>query len=142
MSDKNTQAPGAEGKDANTPANDGQALAAARKAERERMHAILNCEQAVGRTGLASHLATATDMSVDDAKATLAAAALETKVEATPAKKDEPKSDKDSAFKQAMDSSDQPNVGVDVDENGGKDKAAGSNPLLRDYALATGNVLK
>jgi hypothetical protein len=49
----------------------------ARSAERARMSAILGCEEAKGRAKLAQHLASSTDMTLEDAKKTLAASALE-----------------------------------------------------------------
>lgn len=54
--------------------------AAVQKAERERISGIMNCEEAKGRSKLASHFALNTSMSVDDAKAALGAAASEVAV--------------------------------------------------------------
>lgn len=60
-----------------TQANE-QAGDQARTAERERIGSILKCEEAEGKQKLASHLATSTDLSLDAAKAVLAAASTET----------------------------------------------------------------
>src|SRR5690606_25245933 len=57
----------------------------ARTNERARVEGIQTCEEAKGRTQLASHLAFKTDMSVDAAKAILAAAPAEQQAETTPA---------------------------------------------------------
>lgn len=51
--------------------------AEARVAERTRINGILGCEEAKGRQTLAQHLASQTDMSVEDAKKTLAASPVE-----------------------------------------------------------------
>lgn len=50
----------------------------AQATERQRIDSILSCEEAKGRTALASHFALKTGMSVEDAKAALAAAGSET----------------------------------------------------------------
>ena len=50
------------------------AAVAAVSADRERQKAITGCDEATGRTDLASHIALNTSMNVDDAKAMLAAA--------------------------------------------------------------------
>lgn len=81
-------------------------LAAARneavKAERARVSGIQTCEEAKGRETLANHLALNTDMSVDAAKAILAAAP---KQAAAPS---------GNAFREAMNSGSNPNVGADA----------------------------
>lgn len=69
------------------------------KAERARVSGIQSCEEAKGREALANHLALNTDMSVDAAKAVLAAAP---KAEAS-----------GNGFKEAMDNGKHPNVGAD-----------------------------
>lgn len=57
------------------PPVDAAAVAAqARKAERERVAAIIGCEEAKGREQLAQHVASNTDLSVEQAKAMLNAA--------------------------------------------------------------------
>lgn len=53
------------------------AVAAAVAADRERQKAITGCEEAKGRAALANHIALNTEMSVEDAKAMLAAAPTE-----------------------------------------------------------------
>lgn len=60
------------------------AVADARKAERARVAGITGCEEAKGRETLASHIAMNTEMSVDDAKAMLAAAPLTAPAAAKP----------------------------------------------------------
>jgi len=94
-------------------------------AERERVSAILGCEEAKGRAALASHFALKTSMSVDDARAALAAAPVE------------PAADAKSPFLAAMADGEHPNVGAGA--------GAGSEPeqnsaaaILRDYGAATG----
>lgn len=90
-----------------------QAAAEARAAERARVSGILGCEEAKGRESLAKHLATNTDLSVDAAKAVLAAAPKEAKPEGN-------------LLVDAMNRTEQPNVGSDGGE--GEDKKAEKKP--------------
>ena len=94
-------------------------------AERERISAILCCEEATGRTALATHFALKTTLSLEDARAALAAAPTEGAKGSA------------SAFLAAMDGSDHPEVGA------GAAPAADPEPtsaaaIMRDYAAATG----
>lgn len=82
--------------------------AAVQKAERERCAGILSCDEAKGKTKLATHLALNTSMSLADAKAMLAVAAPE----ATEAAKDDKGTKEDAK-------------GNDGGDNTGKDKADG-----------------
>lgn len=98
-----------------TPEQLAQAQADAVKAERARVSGIQTCDEAKGREQLASHLAFNTSMSVDEAKAILA---VSPKQDAAGA----------SAFKEAMDNGEHPNVGADAatgTENAGDNAAAG-----------------
>lgn len=111
-----------------------QQLAEARKAERVRMSAITGCEEAKGKPALASHLATNTELSVEEAKALLAVAAPEQ--QASPGKPEENK------FAAAMNASDHPNVGADsADGTDGQQLSAGKR-ILADYQAATGVKLQ
>lgn len=113
------------------PAAIAKASAEAQKAERTRVSGILNCEEATGRTQLANHLALNTSMSVDEAKATLAAVPIvEPKAEA-------PKADAN-RFKQSMDGSTHPNVGADGAVGEGGDGESASARILRNQEAATG----
>jgi signal peptide peptidase SppA len=115
-------------------------LADARKAERERVGAIMGCDEAKGRGALAQHLATSTDMSADQAKAVLAVAAKEAPPAAAEA---------GSGFAAAMANTTNPNVGADgKDGKGGPagagqgdDKANKASSILRDQQMATGRTL-
>lgn len=105
--------------------------AEARTAERERISAILNCEEAAGRDKLASHLALTTDMNVDAAKGILAAAPVETAEK--PAAAANP-------FAAAMDADRHPQVGADTAGVAGGDDP-GQSPhlqILRNQEMATG----
>lgn len=121
--------PGASAAD---PAAIAQASAEAQKAERTRVSGILNCEEATGRTQLATHLALNTSMSVDEAKTTLAAVPVV-----------EPKADTtkpgDNRFKTAMDNGAHPNVGADgaAGAEGGDGESASAR-ILRNQEAATG----
>lgn len=114
MSDKNIQ-PGAEGQSA----IDQNAIAAsARQAERERMSAIIGCDEAKDKSKLANHIAMNTEMSVDDAKKMLAAAAPEPKQDASASAATEA-----NHFREAMNADRHPNVGA-----GDGDAAAAAGP--------------
>ena len=111
-----------------------KAAAEARTAERARVSAITGSEEAKGREQLANHIAMNTEMSVEDAKAMLAASP---KAEATkPAAAANP-------FEQAMNKDKHPNVGADSAAGEGEpgQKASAEEQakgILANYALATG----
>lgn len=93
-------------------------------AERERVAGIIGCEEAKGREALAQHFAFKTSMSVDDARAALAASPA-----AAPSKPD-------NAFAAAMNSTENPNVGAG---GAGEDaQMSVSDRLLSAHAAATG----
>lgn len=140
--------PGAEG--TKKPGDDqaaatNTAVAAARTAERERMAGIMNCAEAKDKAKLASHLAQNTDLSVDEAKAMLNAAAPETVQPAADKSDDDTKKKADkSPFDKAMDKSGNPNVGDeggddDAEATGGKKSAA--SRILAAQHEATGRDL-
>lgn len=107
--------PGADNKA--TPEQLAQAQAEAAKAERARVSGIQQCEEAKGRETLASHLAFNTSMSVEEAKAILAASPKQE--EAKPS---------GNAFKEAMDNGQHPKVGADAataTEHGAESPVAG-----------------
>jgi signal peptide peptidase SppA len=136
MSKENTQ-PGAESN--NQPVVDEQAVAAqARADERERMAGIMNCEEAAGKAKLANHLALNTDMSVDAAKAVLAAAAPEQAATAPAAASNE------NGFTRYMDADKHPQVGADSeagDEHDHGQKQSNASRILASQAAATGRPL-
>jgi len=128
MADQETTKPGADNASTQQQAAD---AAQVRAAERARISGIQGSEEAKGREKLASHLAMNTEMSVDDAKAILAAAPAEKQEAAAPAV---------NAFQQAMDASKHPEVGADG--AGGDAQANGSvslaSSILKDFSLASG----
>lgn len=132
MGDKANATPGAE--NANATATSEQ-LAQARKSERERITAITTCEEAKDKPKLAATLAN-TEMSVEEAKVILNAAASETQAAATTTVATTAATN---PLQQAMDATANPNVGADsaagTDTN--VDQQAGSK-LLSDYLAATG----
>ena len=75
----------------------------ARSAEQSRIKGILTCDEAEGRNDLANHIAFNTDMNVEDAQKLLSASP----------KKEEAKVSPVNAFENAMNNSDNPNVGSD-----------------------------
>ncbi len=119
--------PGADAKA--TPEQLAQAQADAAKAERARVSGIQSCEEAKGRETLASHLAFNTDMSVDQAKAILAAAP-KTEAAAKPG----------SAFKEAMDNGQHPQVGADGAKGGAQDDPKAGVTGLLAAARAAGVI--
>lgn len=92
-----------------------EAATAAAAAATTRIQGILGCDEAKGRSALANHLAFKTTMSVDDAKITLAAAAVENAGT--------------NPFKETMDNTDHPNVG------------AGGGPLNEKQGEAAAGIL-
>lgn len=94
-------------------------------AERERVSGILGCEEAKGRTALASHLALKTSMSVDDARAALSAAAAEKPADAK------------SPFLAAMAAGEHPDVGAGAGVASEPEQNSAA-AILRDYGAATG----
>lgn len=94
------------------------AAAAAVAADRERQKAITGSEEAKGRESLATHFALNTNMSAEDAIAALAAA---------------PKAGAEApqgpSFENAMDSSQQPNVGANTNDNTEDARANGDDVL-------------
>lgn len=137
MSTQATSTPGAQEKAPDNTATNQAAIekasSDARVAERTRITGITGSDEAKGRSTLANHLAMNTDMSVESAKAVLAASPQEAAA-AAPAAATNP-------FKQAMDNSNNPNVGADTSVGGaGGDNsasAAASAILSAQYA-ATG----
>lgn len=115
-----------------------KAASEARVAERARVSGIMGCEEAKGRESLANHIAMNTDMSLDAAKAMLAASP---KAEAP-----KPEATKGNAFEQAMNNSKHPNVGADG-AGGGGDATTGeklsdeqqASAIFKDWQMATGN---
>lgn len=122
---------------ANTPQPDANA---AKTAERERIAGIMGCEAAQGKSKLANHLALSTDMSVAEATAILENAAPETQAAApapaAPAVPAAPTAEAN-AFKQAMDSGNNPGVGPD-DQPSSERAEKEVNPLEDAYMAATG----
>ena len=106
-------------------------LAAGASAERTRVAAILGCDEAKGRTALATHLAIKTSASIDDAKGMLAVAALETPT-AKAAIAEPPKS----LLAAAMNTVPNPPVGASIDEPG----ANGGAVALTDQQKAAAQV--
>jgi len=102
------------------------AAATARQEERTRFAAIIGHPEAAGRSKLAHHLATTTDMTVEAVAGILAVSAKE--VAATPVQ--EPKKDPLAA---AMDKTEQPNISG---EGGGDDGPVAR--MLSAYSAATG----
>lgn len=104
------------------------ATATGKTDERARIKAITGSEEAKGRDTLASHIAFNTDMSVDDAKAMLAASPKA----AEPA----PAADAASAtFAEAMNGTPNPKVGGEAGQGGGGAPAEFAAHEQADYAL-------
>lgn len=157
MADKNTQEMSSEQK------------AAERKAERERISAIVNSDEAEGREDLAKHFAYNTEMSPDDAVAALKAApkaaaqeaeegeGAESEAEGDEADghEDEDNSEGDDAdeeeskaaakggnnFENAMNSGDNPNVGANGGGGNDGEGVSDVDKILGAQALATGRKL-
>lgn len=124
MSDATTK----PGDKAGTEAAAAEAAASARTAEKARIKSIMDCEEAKGKTALATHLAMDTDMSLDTAKGILKASAAEKQETA----------DTTDRFKQTMDKDNHPNVGADGNKGGGDGKVDEVAEVMRDYSNFTG----
>lgn len=106
----------------------------ARTAERTRIQGIQSCDESKGREKLASHLALNTDLSVDAAKAILAASPAEKSQAAAPAAAA-------NHFEQAMNASAHPQVGADATgdvPNQEQTAASAARSILADFSLASG----
>lgn len=95
-----------------------EAAAAAVAADRERQKAITGSEEAKGRESLASHIALNTTMSVEDAVAMLKASPKAADAAAG-----------GSSFEQAMDNTQQPEVGGNSDSTTDEARANGDDVL-------------
>lgn len=106
------------------------AQAEARKAEKARVSGIMGCDEAKGKSKLANHLAMNTDMSVDEAKAMLAVAAAEVVQQ----------NSSGNSFTEAMDRSNNPEVGAEGGGGGGEGNGGESAAarILRSQQAATG----
>ncbi len=129
MSKENETQPGADQKATDQAAID-KAAQDARVAERARVAGISGCEEAKGRTTLANHLAMNTDMTVDQAKATLAACPAE----AAPAAASK------TSFREHMDADKHPNVGAEGGDasSGDKTPLSKADQMFADFAAASG----
>lgn len=131
------QKPGAQATDDKSTTTEPQVdtaklSAEAAGAERTRMRAILTCDEAKDRTALAEHIAFNTSMSVDEAKAMLAAAPKQAPQGTT------------NPFETAMAATENPNVGADGGkrDEGEDDVAKQTAALLRAYGAASGRDFK
>lgn len=117
------------------------AAAAAKTAERTRLAGIMGCELAAANPALANHLAFNTDMTVEDAVATMTAANVGATANASntaTVEPEQPNQNANSNFLSAMDNDRHPNVGVDVGTNDGKNADTDRDPLMADFEMATG----
>jgi signal peptide peptidase SppA len=105
------------------------------KAERDRLGAILSCEHATGRQGLAVKMALTTDMSVEQVAGILA----ELPAEPKPAAAAEQKPAKDH-FGEAMAKSGNPEVGAGAQTEDAE--ASQAERILADYRSVTGSTRK
>lgn len=122
------------GADAASTQDAASAAQEARTAERARIQGIQSCDESKGREKLASHLALNTDLSVDAAKAILAASPAEKSQAAAPAAAA-------NHFEQAMNASAHPQVGADATgdaPNQEQTAASAARSILADFSLASG----
>lgn len=96
--------------------------------QKERISAILTCEESQGRRKLAEHIAFKTDMSADDAKVMLAAA-----------EKEQPEAKTgDGAFKKAMDEGAHPNMDAGGADDGDKAEQSPGDRIAKAYKASKG----
>lgn len=128
--DMSTQDNSAENTAAENTVDVAQVAADAVAADRQRRRDIMGSDEAKDRPALAAHLADATDMTVDQAKAVLGAAAKETAPAA--------KTDAATPFADAMNNQEQPNVGAEAGntaENDDEDSADDVLALVRGLGI-------
>lgn len=104
----------------------------AASAEQARISGILQCEEAEGRSKLAQHFAFNTKMSVDEAKAALAAAEVPEQKASGPS----------GLLSAAMNNTKQPEIGADADGGGEGGELKGGAKLAAAYTAATGSGKK
>lgn len=102
-----------------------------RKLERERFGAVLSSEAFAGRESLAKKMLANPSLSADEINEMLTE---------SPKVVADVKGDKDNAFEQAMDDSDNPNITGEGEGDAADNK--GENQLLSDYVRATGITTK
>lgn len=96
--------------------------------EQARIAGILQAEEAKGKTKLAQHLAFKTQMSVDDAKAALAAADAGEQKAAAPT----------GLLSAAMGNTEQPQIGADAGAQAGGEQKSELQEIMGSYRQATG----
>lgn len=113
----------------NAPVVEQASVEQAKQAERQRVSAILTCEEASGNADLANHLAFETELSVDAAKGILAAAKPSAEAAAPTAN--------GNVFQQAMDADSHPEMSADEGVEGGQEMSH-ADMILGAHAAATG----
>lgn len=103
-------------------------------AERQRIAAILGCDEAKGKSALANHIAMNTSMSLDDAKGMLAAAAVEAPATATTTTAETT----DTGFTGAMSTGNPEVGGGNGGGNGNGTEAKEDGSDIRDLAKSVG----
>ena len=98
-----------------------------RQMERDRYAAVMSSEHYAGREGLASKMLAKESLSAEDINEMLA--------DAPKVEKAEQPTEGANAFENAMDNSDNPNMGVEADDQGGESEGSS---LLKNYAAAAG----
>ena len=105
-----------------------------RTEERARIAGIQQCEEAKGRESLAAHLALNTALSVDEAKAILAASPVTAAATTAPAQPAQ-----GNPFKAAMDAGNHPAVGASAEDTSGtQTEMSAAQRILAAQAQATG----
>ncbi|VVT02799.1 Clp protease ClpP [Marinobacter salarius] len=97
-------------------------------AEQARISGILQCDEAEGRSKLAQHFAFNTKMSVDEAKAALAAAEVPEQKASGPS----------GLLSAAMNNTKQPEIGADADTSEPEQSASDVKEIMGSYRRATG----
>lgn len=98
-----------------------------RQMERDRYAAVMGSEHYAGREGLASKMLAKESLSAEDINEMLA--------DAPKVEKAEQPTEGANAFENAMDNSDNPNMGAEADDQGGDSEGSS---LLKNYAAAAG----
>ena len=125
--------------DTQQPAETATAQTDPATAERQRIKGIMSCEDAQGRTGLASHLAYDTEMSVEAATAILKSSPKEPQAD-TQKPEEQAGATVSDGFQKAMNTENHPDLSADSDQTDAELNTddAQAAAILADFNLATG----
>lgn len=117
---------------ATAPVTEQASAADVKKAERERVSGILNCEEAANNAALANHLALSTELSVEEARGILGASKPAEPAAAAPV------APAANHFQAAMDADKHPGLSNDESGGGGEGEKSKADLILGAHSVASG----